>query len=414
MAVGDNRIIVQDSLGRTYWYNPKTGNIFARKTDTNPLTGFRVTKDPGSLTGWLVVDEYDPRRDSPDSPRNGTTGEVDGGGITSPWDTGRPGFLPDLPQFPGPGNEPATPPPPPGDGGGGGETPGEGTQAQRDAYQDLLGTLTEWGLEGLADWAWDAILRGLSPTRVLQELREQPLYKERYPENEMREARGFSFMPEAQILAYRNEARRVAQSRGYLNISDQQLANLIGANVSIAEFEHRLATYEKVDQWGPFVKQQFENLLGIRLDDEDLFEIYDPEINTSALDRAYEDALYMMQPVTFGLRPFSQREADLLRAMGVDPDQARQRVAAVSENVPRFQRLAALDREVIGALPTEFGEFLKNAPNELLIQGLVYQNPVALAELQMMGAREVGRTTSGGGVAFSEGAATGLLSPGEG
>lgn len=216
-------------------------------------------------------------------------------------------------------------------------------------------------------------------------------------------------MAEGQIIAYANETKRLAKQYGYGEPSDNYIAQNIQNGRSLAEFEHRVQIQRNVENFGPAVRFVMEDILGHSFDDNDLYELFDPEIDTEEWSRAFKDAMYRGRPFALGLGVRSQAEADALRLLGVDPDEAFGRYSQVAQNATRFDRLASIEDMMAGKLPDNFGDFSK-ADNSLLVRALVFQDSAALAELQQMTAREIGRFNTGGGAASAQGQAVGLLS----
>jgi hypothetical protein len=167
---------------------------------------------------------------------------------------------------------------------------------------------------------------------------------------------------------------------------------------------------------GP-VRAFFEEAVGYRRDDQDLYEWFDNEIDTAEIDEAYEEARLRGTPVLFGLNPRSRVEADALQMMmantGVSLDEAVARMEAVGQNASRFQRLGAIESNIVQGLPENFGEFFKDIPNELLWQAEVWQNPTARAMIQDIVAREGARWNQRSGAVSAQGQPIGLLNQGE-
>lgn len=338
-------------------------------------------------------------RRGPGAPGTGG-GNQGGGGDRNPNPTDGPN-----PNLPGGGEEDE------GSTGGGNPVPTGPSAEQLDAFAYLTDALGAWGLSALTDWAWQSILEGKSNAMIVNELRQRPEYLAVFPENKERLANGLSFMPEGQILQYRDEAKRLSNQYFGATPTNAQIAKLVGNNISIAEYEHKLVVGKRVQDFGPAVKQLFETSIGQSLSDDDLQEFFDEEQNTEEWDRAYENARYRGQPTLLGLDQRSQTEADLLRSMGVNPDEAFGLYQNVSANAPRFEKLAQIEGGLTSQLPEDFGSFLQNMKNDSLVRALVFQDPGALSELQQMTAREIARFNVGGGVVFDGSKAVGLKAP---
>ena len=277
----------------------------------------------------------------------------------------------------------------------------------------LQSFLDQWGLGDLTPFIRDAIIAGKSQNEILLELRQHPVYLAAFPENNLRKGKGFSAMTEGEILAYRNEAKRIAKQFGFQAPSNNYIADAIGAGVSLGELEQRFGIVQQVNRFGGGVKMVLEDRLGKSLSDEDLYEFFDPNVDTAEWDEAYLDALYQGRPMMLGLGIRSQAEADALQMLGVDPDEAFRRYQEVGQNRSRFERLASIQDNLLEGLPENFGAHLKDVTNGLLIQGLLFQSPDALKQLQDLTMQEMARFKSGGGVASQGTQAVGLLTANE-
>lgn len=254
-----------------------------------------------------------------------------------------------------------------------------------------------------------ALTSGDPYEKIILDLQETQFFKDAYPELEARKLRGLGNVSLEYIRGYRQDAKNLAQRVFGTRITDQQIANLIGNNVSIEEFSHRLSTFKRMESMAAPVKAFFEEAIGYSLSDQDLYEWFDSEINTEELDRAYQDARVRGMPVLYGLKPRSQAEADAFRELGLDPDEVIKRFESVGQNADRFTKLASIQQNILQGLPENFGEFLKDVPNELLVQAEVFQNPWARARIQDLVNNEIARFNVSGGVQATQGQLTGLL-----
>ena len=255
-----------------------------------------------------------------------------------------------------------------------------------------------------------ALTSGDPYEKIIADLQETQAFKDAYPELEARRQRGLGNVSLDYIRGYRQEAKRIAKSIYGTSITDQQIANLIGNNISVSEFEHRLNVFKKVDTLGGPVKAFFEQAVGRPLSDKDLYEWFDPELNTAQLDEEYNDARVRGMPVLYGLKPRSETEVTLYKMLGLSADEVIDRFRAVGQNASRFERIAAIHQDVTKGLPESFGDFYKDLPNELLVQAEVWQNPVARARLQELTNQEIARHNVKGAVQPIQGQLSGLLS----
>lgn len=287
------------------------------------------------------------------------------------------------------------------------------TEAQKASLlaqmEDFLET---YGLNtpGLMSFLQTAIANGWDATRIKLEIRKHPDYLANplYAANLERTKNGGRFMSEGELKAYGDQAKNIAGRFGY-EVSDNYIAMGLLGGLSNAEFEHRLAVQDRVNQYGAGVALVYRQLMGTDPTDEDLYEIFDPERSTDDFDNMAREAEMRGRPFTLGLGIRSEAEARALEMLGVNPDEAFSRYQGVAANASRFARLGAIESMIAEGLPEDFGSQLGTQDNSLLIRGLVFQDQEALAQLQNFAAREVARFQSGGGAAFQGTRATGLM-----
>lgn len=277
--------------------------------------------------------------------------------------------------------------------------------------ESLLG---QYGLNtpGLLDFVRRAVSEGWSFNQIKLEIRRHSDYLANpiFAANIERANNGGVFMAEESLLNYASEAKRLAKQHGYVEPPDSYVAEGLKSNLSLGEIEHRFRVLERVNQYGAGVRAVAEEHLGTSLSDEDLYEIFDPEIDTKEFDDAIRRAEYRGRPFTLGLGIRTEAEARALEMMGVSPDEAFARYKGVADNASRFERLRAIEDLVAQGLPDDFGSHLVSAENGLLIRALLFQDPNAVAKVQDMTAREVARFRQSSRVVGQSGQLTGLLS----
>lgn len=285
------------------------------------------------------------------------------------------------------------------------------TEAQKDAYELLLESLNAWGLGSLAGWAWEAILAGKSYQQVILELRQLPEYKAAFPENDLRAANGFSFMPEKTILESRDKFKEIAWRVSGMELSNNDIAKFLANDRSVLEFEETMLTWERFKKWGPTVRGVLEEELGQHITDDRLWAILSNDTTTTQEDTAYENALYRGRPAILGLGIRPEEEADLLRRYGVDVDQAFRGYQGIVNEMPRAEKLQAIEKALTGnsALPTTGSALFNDTPFSLLFRAVQLGDATAIRELQRQMDLDVARQMAGGAAQFSGGVAGGLL-----
>lgn len=270
------------------------------------------------------------------------------------------------------------------------------------AQADLLAIFQQFLVDNelpstLIDFIRDAIIQNKSRAQIILELRQTPEYQAAYPENRVRRERGLSWMPEAEIRAYRDEAKRLAREYMGVDATNAEVAELIGRGTSLRLWEHRLQINRLVEQWGGAVQSVFESYLGAPLADERLHAFFDPDVNTPDLDRMYRRAIERGQPAQlgFGIRP--EAEVEILEQYGLSTEQIFRNYQQIYAEIPRFERLAAIG----GFLQEKGGDFFGDVgvQGSLLFRAVQLGDPKALEELRRQSVEESVRFRAGGGPA---------------
>lgn len=291
----------------------------------------------------------------------------------------------------------------------------EDRRADNDLLARINDILSQYGLNtpGLLQLAQDAISNGWGMNEFMLELRRHPDYlaKPLFAANIQRGREGGRVWSEGEVLNYADSVRSLAQRFGYADPSDAYIAEGFLSGKSAAEYEHHLNVQQRVREAGAGVALVYKQITGDDIDDQDLHEVFDRETNTADIDRALRQAELRGRPFTLGLGIRTEAEARALEMLGVSPEEAFTRYQGVAQTAPRFERLRTIEDLIAQGLPNDFGSQLGTAENGLLIRALVFQQPDALAELQAMTAREIGRfRSSSGAVAAQGGQQLGLLS----
>lgn len=350
---------------------------------------------------------------------------------SNPWgdirsNQGNPNYQPPPTGYPGSRDNPSYGPSPGDDGSEGRDDDKSDKDKDKDSpttpttspTPGLLGeiqsVLDQFGLAtpGLLKLAQDAVAKGWTMTEFMIHLRESPDYLAHplFAANIERTKAGGRFMSEGEVLAWGDEARRLAKQYGFEAPSDNYLAQGLLSGLSLAEVEHRIQIERNINEFGGGVRWVAENLMGTSLTDQDLFEIFDPEHDTEDFDRAYEDALYRGRPVALGLGVRSQAEADAFRMLGVDPTEAYKRWEGVAANAPFFSKLDSIEDLITAGLPADFNPDLSTAENSALVRAAVFHDPGSQQIVNDAIAREIARFKSGSGPRATQGQLTGLLS----
>lgn len=287
-------------------------------------------------------------------------------------------------------------------------------EAEARERQNILDQLTQFLDDNelprsLLSFIQSALANKWSFAKIIAELRATPEYKAAYPENDMRRERGLSWMAESEIRAYRDEAKRLAREYMGVEVTNQEIAQLIGRGTSLQRWERRLQINDAVERFGGAVQQVFESYIGSPLSDERLHMFFDPNVDTSDLDQMYEMAVRRGQPALLGFAIRPEEEAKLLQDMGIPVEQVFRNYQQIRQELPRFTRLAAIGRYLDQNGQDFFGDV--SVSGSLLFRAIQLGDPEALKELQRRSSEEAVRWQAGGGPARSQGGAlTGLSS----
>lgn len=162
-----------------------------------------------------------------------------------------------------------------------GTTPATDNQ---DAFARLRTRLAQYDLTGLADWAWGRLQAGISETRVISEIREQPLYKQRFPYVEAMRQAGLPFQDEAVMLRRETEYKQLQRRYGIEpSKNPADYTRLFTGDVSANEFGSRLNMYYKLrNVYSPYIRQQMLQQAGINVGDSEIYNMFSGQDTAAA------------------------------------------------------------------------------------------------------------------------------------
>lgn len=282
---------------------------------------------------------------------------------------------------------------------------------QRSILDQLTGFLDDNELpRSLTGFIQQALANKWSFSKIVAELRATPEYKAAYPENDLRQQRGLAWMPESQIRSYRDEAKRLAREYMGVDVTNAEIAQLIGRGTSLQRWERRLQINDAVERFGGAIQQVFESYTGAPLSAERLHMFFDPDVDTSDLENMYEMAVRRGQPTLLGFSTRPEDEAKLLQSLGIPVEQVFKNYQQIHQELPRFTRLAAIGKYLDENGGDFFGDV--SVSGSLLFKAVHLGDPEALKELQRRSSEESVRWQAGGGPARSQGGALTGLSAG--
>jgi hypothetical protein len=214
-----------------------------------------------------------------------------------------------------------------------------GTQGQRDAYLQLQTVLNEYGLTGLNQMAWDAILNGDSQERILFNLRGTEVYKNRFKGMALRKAAGMTAISEKEYMEYERSVRQLMAEAGlpvdFYDTPDD-FASLIGKDLSIREISRRTSDMFARAMAAPLaVTQAFADWFGA--DGTHALAMYfmNPEKALPVLEMELSTAEVGGTGRRFGINVGKERSEEVAR-LGLAPGTVEQRFAQIASISPLF------------------------------------------------------------------------------
>lgn len=215
----------------------------------------------------------------------------------------------------------------------------KGDKGQRDAFARLQSVFSDYGLGDLNQFAWDAVVNNDSQERILQNLRNTDIYKQRFPGMAARKASGQSAMSEAEYIAYERQVKQMMRENGlppsFFDHPDD-FTNLIGNDVSVREVSTRVSELFNAAMMAPAeVRQVFNDYYGI--DGTAALATYflDPVRALPLLQEELNNAQVGGTARRFGYN-ISQDRADALTRIGVGASQAASGFQRIKQMDPLF------------------------------------------------------------------------------
>lgn len=271
------------------------------------------------------------------------------------------------------------------------ENPGGG-----DAYAYLSSILREYGLEALDSWAQSAIMNDLSPDQIVQAMREQEPYKQRFQAIIQRKEKGLPPISESEVLAYEKQATQLMRAAGLPSgfwDSPEDFVKLQTSDISLNELDSRINQgYLAVMQSPQDVRDQW-SALGYGAGDMVAYFL-DPTKTEAVLTKQLAATQRATEAARTGFGQLTTSEAEQLAALGVSSDAAQQGFGTLVQN-----------RELMSSLP---GENASNISRQDQLNA-VFQNDVnAQQAIKKRAAERVATFSGGGGFTTSRDGQTGI------
>jgi hypothetical protein len=126
----------------------------------------------------------------------------------------------------------------------------------------LIGqVLADYGLQGMADWAWAEITSGATAAQMLLDMQQTTQFKQRFPGIAIRQAKGLPAISPAEYVTYEDSLQQLTNQWGIPKgvwDTPEAVGEMIGNDVSINEAQARIQNgYAAVATVPPEVRAAF-------------------------------------------------------------------------------------------------------------------------------------------------------------
>lgn len=165
--------------------------------------------------------------------------------------------------------------------------------ANRDSLATIKNVLSQYGLDSLSDFAWQEIVSGRSGNEVLQDLRETPQFKQRFPAIDARQKAGLPPLSPGDYVSYENTATQYMRDAGLppgFYDSPEDFTKFLSNDMSLKELSERVTTAKDAAYNAPTeVRSALRGQFGVG--DGDLAAFFlDPDRAQPLLQRTYNAA----------------------------------------------------------------------------------------------------------------------------
>ena len=262
--------------------------------------------------------------------------------------------------------------------------------AATDATAILKQLLDQYGLGGMAQWAWDQSTNGIPTSAIMQDLTTTPQFKARFPGIGAREKAGLPPISPGEYISYEDQMKQM-ENRFQLpagSLTDPAaIGNWIGKDVSPAELTSRVQSgYAAVAYAPEAVRQSFTQMFGANGDGALAHFFLDPAKSTELLTQQATAAQISGQASMGGIN-MDTNHAMQLAQMG-------QTGSSVGSSLAHLQQQASL-----------YNASINEQPNLAAgTQGIEAEMGLSPTSQQQVVQREQTRQASfqGGGQAFSD------------
>lgn len=215
---------------------------------------------------------------------------------------------------------------------------------QNDARARILSVLAEYGLESLADFVWQQILAGKSDAEVLQDIRNTPEFKKRFPAIEERTKKGLAPISPGEYVAYERQARQLMRAAGlpesFYDTQDD-FDRFLSNDVSITELNDRIQLGRQAAYDAPSeVRAALMRDYGVSEGGLTAFFL-DPDKAQPLLEKQWKAAQIGGAAERTGFGRTSREQNERLALLGVTAGQAQEGFGVLGESRELFGALDA-------------------------------------------------------------------------
>lgn len=273
-----------------------------------------------------------------------------------------------------------------------------GLSAEQGSAKAILNrALSDFGLGGLADWAWSTYLNVGNIDQVMLELRDRPEYATRFAGMRALRDKGRA-ITEAQYLDLERTYSQLYRAAGLpasFYDGPDDFAALIGGEVAPTELRDRLQMATAAAYQAPAeVRAELSRMYGITEGGLTAFFL-DPNRALPLLQQQFAAGTLAAASTRTGYGQLSREEAERLATLGLTEDAATRGFGELARST-----------ELFGALPGEGGTDIGR--NEQL--GVLEGNAAAIERINRRKAQRVAQFQGGGGFVTGQQGVTGLAS----
>lgn len=270
-----------------------------------------------------------------------------------------PAPTPTTPTTPTPTPAPTTPTTP------AGPTPEE----QASAFASIRKMLDEFGLGGLADWAWGRYQAGFSIDQIMVEMYQRPEFKAVFPEYEDLAKRGRA-QSVASLVEYRKQVvgmmRMYGIPEGFYDSVDD-LSNLARNEVSLAEVSRRVSeAADAAYSSSPLMRAEMERLYGVNPGSLIAYFL-DPDKAEPIIRQNWLSAQVGAASRQTGYGLLTEQEASSLAGLGVDYNAATRGFGTLAGSQELFNAVAS-NEQTIGRETQLGAAFGSNAADQQTVE----------------------------------------------